>query len=113
MKSFIFQGRIYEIKRGEVLTLKKSKFPMAQKNSSIKIVLPDCELTIDKIAETEDESQFKISTITTTNGTQLNLDNISKLTKSELLEYADKFGIKADKKLTKKALIELIEQHNK
>ena len=118
--SFIFQGRIYNAKIGEILTLKQpTDFP----GDGMRITTSEYEIFAKKISYDKNKVLLKIEKINPVSISpkvpelEVNSEdlpekpNLSKYTKSQLMEFAENIGIEfTTEKITKKEIIELINQ---
>lgn len=115
--TFIFQGRVYHVVEGEIITVDYDP----AFGDWIRMTAADYEFVANKISENKDKMTYRIDTVKYF--TEDNLVpifdeepqskvpdvDLSKLKKADLLEIAQDIGFDVSMKLTKKDLIEMIE----
>ena len=114
--TFIFQGRVYRVVEGELITVSyDSAF-----GDLIRMTAADYEFVANKISENNSEMIYRIDSVRYFTEddlyevieepkTEVPDVDLSKLKKADLIHIAQEIGFDVSTKLTKKELIEMIE----
>ena len=121
--TFMFRGRIYNARVGEIITIKNDTSILGD---GIKISTGEYEIYAQKISSSNNTTILRIEKVDKAivpvpvippeelqvSGEDLpDKPNLSKFTKAQLIEFAQNIGIElSNDKITKKAVIELINQ---